>query len=183
MGRMDRMERAWLVRMAVLLAAVVVAGLTDDLWVDWFDALAEALGNGSTAAAFVGWLAGYAVIVYGLAVLAVRRRWPDAFRRTWLIGALLLIPFITLQPSKGRQSASLQRDYWYLGSFFDTYGTALATIVAAAAAAGLCIWQGSRGDAEDFERSNRWWDRGARLGTAVLAAGTLGTLIWVFVGF
>ena len=177
------MQRTFVVRISVLLAAVVVSGLTDDLWADGFDALIDALGGGSTAAAFVGWLAGFAVIVYGLAVLAARRRWPSAFRRTWVLGVLLLIPFITLQPSRTKRSAVIEGEYWYLGSFFDTYDAALITIVAAAVAGGLCVWQSSRGDPHDFERSNRWMDAAVWVAAAVLAVGTLGTLVWVLVGF
>lgn len=178
-----RVERVWTIRAAFVLMAVLVSGFTDDLWAEWFDDLIGAMGDGSTAAAFVGWLAGFSVLVYALIVIVARRRWPDAFQRTWVIGLLLLIPFLTLQPSRTRRSSSIESKYWYLGSFFDLYGAALGTLAVAAVAGGFCAWQSTRADTTDSDRSRRWFVAAAWVGSTVLAVGTLGSLIWVFTGF
>jgi hypothetical protein len=181
--QIKRDERRMSLRIVVFVAAVIASGLTKNLWAEWFDDLIGLLGDGSTAAAFVGWLAGYGVVIYGLIVLASSRRWPDAFKRTWLLGVLLLIPCLTLQPSRYTRSATIQDEYWYLGSFFDTYGLVLATVLAAAAAGGLCLWQATRNNSTDVERSGRWMKAATWVAVTVLGAGTLGTLVWAFVGF
>jgi hypothetical protein len=177
----ERAERTMVIRAVVFVAAVIVSVLTKGLWADWFDGLIGLLGDGSTAAAFVGWLAGFGVLIYGLFLLAVSRRWPDAFKRTWLIGILLFVPFLTLQPSRTRRSASIQGEYWYLGSFFDTYGAGIITVVVAIASGLLAGWLVTRGSTDDLARNERWFV--FPVAGAVLAVGTLGTLIWALVGF
>jgi hypothetical protein len=179
----ERSERTIVIRAVVFIAAVVVSVLTKGLWADWFDGLIGLLGDGSTAAAFVGWLAGFGVIIYGLLLVAVSRRWPDALKRTWLVGILLFIPFMTLQPSRTRRSASIRDEYWYLGSFFDTYQAGIITVVAALLAGLLVGWVVTRGSTEDLARKERffpitWW-----VAAAVLVVGTVGALVWALVGF
>ncbi|MET0930161.1 MAG: hypothetical protein ABWX74_11615 [Aeromicrobium sp.] len=179
----ERAERTIVIRAAVFIAAVVVSVLTSGLWADWFDNLIGLLGDGSTAAALVGWVAGFGVLIYGLFIVAVSRRWPDAFKRTWLIGVLLFIPFMTLQPSRTRRAASIRDEYWYLGSFFDTYQAGIFTAIAALLSGLLVGWVVTRGSSEDLARKERWFPITWWVATSVLAVGTVGTLIWALVGF
>lgn len=179
----QRWERQWKVRGGAFIVAVVVALFTKGLWADWFDALIGLLGDGSTAAAFVGWLAGFAWLVYALLIVAVRRWWPRALDRTWPLGVLLFIPFLTLQPSRTHRSEAVRNEYWYLGSFLDTYFLAVMTVLATGAAGGLILWLSTRGDQEDVERSARLTTLAGRVGLAVLSVGTVGTLVWALVGF
>lgn len=178
-----RWERQWKIRVGAFVVAVVVSLFTKDLWADWFDDLIGVLGDGSTAAAFVGWLAGFAWLVYGLLVVATRRWWPRALDRTWPVGVLLFIPFLTLQPSRTRRSAAVQNEYWYLGSFFDTYFVAVLTVFAAIVAGALILWLSTRGDTEDVERSARLLKIAGWVVPTIVAAGTIGTLVWALVGF
>lgn len=178
-----RDERRLMIGVGALVVAVVASFFTKDLWADAFDGLIGMLGDGSTAAAFVGWLAGFPLLIYIAVILLGTRSWPSALRRTWWLGVLLLIPFLSLMPSRTRRSASIENEYWYLGSFFDTYGVALLTIVLAGAAALFCLWWSTRGDTDDLERASRWARASVRIPGAVLIAGTVGTLVWAFVGF
>jgi hypothetical protein len=178
----EQTERTVLLRAVVFIAAVIVSVLTAGLWADAFDGLIGLLGDGSTAAALVGWLAGFSVLIYCLVVVASTRRWPDAFRRTWMIGVLLFIPFLTLQPSRTRRSASIRDEYWYLGSFFDTYQASAITLAAALGLGLLVAWLTTRG-ARTVDRAGRGLSVLGRVATAVLATGTVGTLVWALVGF
>ncbi|MCL3818978.1 hypothetical protein [Aeromicrobium wangtongii] len=178
-----RRDRRWKIRFGAFFVALAVALLTKDTWAGGFDELIGLLGDGATAAALVGWLAGFSWLAYGLLVLAARRRWARALDRTWPVGMVLFVPFLTLQPSRTRRSEAVHDEYWYLGSFFDTYDVALLTVFAAGATGVVTLWLSTRGDQEDMERPARLFAVAGRLTTAVVAAGTVGTLGWAIVGF
>jgi hypothetical protein len=179
----QRDERRWVLRAIAVVALILVSGFTKGWWARGFDHLIGWMGDGSTAAAFVGWLAGFGVVIYVLVIIATKHRRPDALRRTWVIGALLFMPFLTLQPSRYTRSADIQDRYWYLGSFFDTYSVAIFTILGAAAVGALGLWAQTRSDENGDGRSSWRMALGSRAAVAVLAAGTLGTLVWALVGF
>lgn len=87
------------------------------------------------SAALLGWAAGFSLLIYGLVVSLFKNPF-TVFRWTWPVATLLIVPTFAFTPGRStvNRADDIATEYFFLGSFFDTYYLAIFAFLSIIAA-------------------------------------------------